>query len=258
MHSSPTGPRPASRYWIPESLAGSPKDAGARSDELPEAKAVAEYLRHHPEFLIEHPDLIAVLTPPTHHQGEGVVDLQRFMLDSMREQLGSMQSREARLLDAAEERGASQFRVQEAALAILEARSFEHLIRTVNERIAELLDIASVRLCVETSESIPGPSGKAGVVVIEPGTIDKWMRRTDDIVLVGGSPGRRAIFGGTAGDVRSYALLRLDFGPKSPGGLLALGSADADGFHPRQGTELIAFFARVLEHCVRRWLMATP
>ncbi len=239
-------------------MSGTPEDANARPVEAPGPEAVAEYLRRHPDFLVDHPDLIAALTPPTHHQGEGVVDLQRFMLESLRKELGSLQSREKRLLDAAEKRDASQSRVQEAALAILEARSFEHLIRTINERIAQLLDVASVRLCVETSESIPGPSGKAGVVVIEPGTIDKWMRRTDDIVLVGGAPGRRAIFGGNAGDVRSYALLRLGFGPKSPGGLLALGSSDADGFHPRQGTELIAFFARVLEHCVRRWLTATP
>ena len=239
-------------------MSGTPKDASARPDEALGPEAVAEYLRRHPDFLVDHPNLFAALTPPTHHQGEGVVDLQRFMLESMREELRSLQSRENRLLDAAEERDASQSRVQEAALAILEARSFEHLIRTVNERIAQLLALASVRLCVETSESIPGPSGKAGVVVIEPGTIDKWMRRTDDIVLVGGAPGRRAIFGGDAGDVRSYALLRLGFGPKSPGGLLALGSSDADGFHPRQGTELIAFFARVLEHCVRRWLTAAP
>ncbi len=238
-------------------MSGTPEDANARPDEAPGPEAVAAYLRRHPDFLVDHPHLIAALTPPTHHQGEGVVDLQRFMLESMREELASLQSREKRLLDAAEKRDASQSRVQDAALAILEARSFEHLIRTVNERIAQLLDVASVRLCVETSESIPGPSGKAGVIVIEPGTIDKWMRRTDDIVLVGGAPGRRAIFGGDSGDVRSYALLRLGFGPKSPGGLLALGSSDPDGFHPRQGTELIAFFARVLEHCVRRWLTAT-
>ena len=126
------------------------------------------------------------------------------------------------------------------------------------ERVAELLRVTSVRLCVESGGPTSGATAKAGVVVVEPGTIDKWMRRTDDIIQVGGAPGRRAIFGADAGDVRSYALLRLGFGPKSPGGLLALGSSDADGFHPRQGTELIDFLARVLEHCVRRWLMAAP
>lgn len=239
-------------------MPGTPKDAGARRDETPGPEAVAEYLRHHPEFLIDHPDLIAVLTPPTYHQGEGVVDLQRFMLESLRTELEALRSREDGLLNAAEQRDASQSRVQEAALALLRARSFEHLIRIVNERVAELLLVASVRLCVESGESTSAATAKAGVVVIEPGTIDKWMRRTDDIVLVGGAPGRRAIFGADAAETRSYALLRLDFGPKSPGGLLALGSSDADGFHPRQGTELIDFLARVLEHCVRRWLMATP
>ena len=239
-------------------MSGTPEDAGARPDEAPAPEAVAEYLRRHPEFLIDRPDLIAVLTPPTYHQGEGVVDLQRFMLESLRAELEALKSREDRLLDAAEQRDVSQSRVQEAALALLQARTFEHLIRMVNERVAELLRLASVRLCVESGEATSGATAKAGVVVIEPGTIDKWMRRTDDIVLVGGAPGRRAIFGAAAGELRSYALLRLDFGPKSPGGLLALGSSDADGFHPRQGTELIDFLARVLEHCVRRWLMAAP
>ncbi len=239
-------------------MSGTPEDAGATPDDSPSPEAVVAYLRRHPDFLIDRPDVIAALTPPAHHQGEGVVDLQRFMLESLRAELESLKSRENRLLDAAEERDASQSRVREAALVLFEARSFEHLIRIVNDRIAPLLDVASVRLCVETSGTIPGPPGRAGVVVVEPGTIDKWMRRTDDIVLVGGAPGRRAIFGDDAGEVRSYALLRLGFGAKAPGGLLALGSSDADGFHPRQGTELIGFFARVLEHCVRRWLTATP
>ena len=239
-------------------MPGTPKDANTRSDGGLESEAVAEFLRLHPNFLIDNPNLITTLTPPSYHQHEGVIDLQRFMLESMREELGSLKSRENRLLEAAEERDASQSRVQEAALAILEAHSFEHLIRTVNKRITQLLNIASARLCIETSEPIPGLSGKAGVVAIEAGTIDKWMRRTDDIVLVGGAPGRRVIFGRIASDVRSYALLRLNFGPKLPGGLLALGSSDADGFHPRQGTELIGFLARVLENSVRRWLIAAP
>ncbi len=238
-------------------MSGEPKDAGAGPIDNPDAEAVAGYLRRNPDFLADRPDLIAALTPPSYHQGESVVDLQRFMLESMRNEVKSLSARENRLLNAAAERDASQSRVQEAVLALLEARSFEHLIRTINEQVAELLDVASVRLCVETDESIPGPSGKAGVVVIEPGTIDKWMRRTEDIVLVGGAPGRRAIFGPDVGKVRSYALLRLGFGPKSPGRILALGASDADGFHPRQGTELLAFLARVLEHCVRRWLTAT-
>jgi uncharacterized protein YigA (DUF484 family) len=239
-------------------MAGKAKDADARSDEAPGAEAVADYLRRHPDFLLERPDLVAALTPPTYHRGDGVVDLQRFMLESLRTEVEEQLSREARLLNAAEQRDAARAQVQEAALALLQSRSFEHLIRTVNERVAESLRVEAVRLCVESGDATAGARAKVGVVVIEPGTIDKWMRRTEDIALVSGSPGRRAIFGPEAAEIRSYALLRLSFGPKLPGGLLALGAADADGFHPRQGTELLDFLARVLEHCVRRWLMASP
>lgn len=239
-------------------MSGTPEDASAGPERGLSAETVADYLRRHPEFLVDWPDLAEVLTPPAYHRGEGVVDLQRFMLESLRGELKSLQTRESQLLEAAEDRDVSRSRVQEAALALLDARSFEHLIRTVNERLASLLDIVSVRLCVECDGTVPGPSGRAGVVVVDPGRIDKWMRRTDDIALVAGAPGRRAIFGEDAAEVRSYALLRLGFGVGAPAGLLALGSADPDGFHPRQGTELIAFLARVLEHCVRRWLATTP
>ena len=35
---------------------------------------VAEYLRRHPDFLIEHPDLLWILTPPAQRSDNGVVD----------------------------------------------------------------------------------------------------------------------------------------------------------------------------------------
>ena len=35
--------------------------------------------------------------------------------------------------------------------------------------------------------------------------------------------------------------------------VLALGSAETDGFNPRQGTDLLSFLARVIESCMRRW-----
>ena len=79
-------------------MSGTPKDVNTRSDGGLESQAVAEFLRLHPNFLIDNPNLIATLTPPSHHQHEGVVDLQRFMLESMREELGSLKSRENRLL----------------------------------------------------------------------------------------------------------------------------------------------------------------
>jgi uncharacterized protein YigA (DUF484 family) len=64
----------------------------------------------------------------------------------------------------------------------------------------------------------------------------------------------KAVFGSAASLVRSAALLRLRPGRSVPAGLIALGARSPDFFHPRQGTELITFLARVAERCIHRWL----
>ena len=52
--------------------------------------APAEYLRRHPDFLLEHPDLVWVLTPPEQRSGNGVVDMQRYMLERMKTDLAKL------------------------------------------------------------------------------------------------------------------------------------------------------------------------
>ena len=64
------------------------------------------------------------------------------------------------------------------------------------------------------------------------------------------------LFAEGAGLVRSAALARLRRNAPISEGLLALGSRGAT-FHPGQGTELVAFLARVTELCLNRWL-ASP
>ena len=59
------------------------KDAAERLS----AAEVADYLKRHPDFLVEHADLIALLTPPSRRQGDNVVDMQHFMLDRLRADL---------------------------------------------------------------------------------------------------------------------------------------------------------------------------
>ena len=70
-------------------IAGRPLDTAGAPREAREldAGAVADYLRRHPDFLAAHPDLIPALTPPELRRGEGVVDMQHFMLQRLRHDL---------------------------------------------------------------------------------------------------------------------------------------------------------------------------
>jgi uncharacterized protein len=44
------------------------------------AAEVKAYLRQHPEFLVEHGELLDALMPPAPRRGETVVDMQHFLL----------------------------------------------------------------------------------------------------------------------------------------------------------------------------------
>jgi len=236
-------------------MKGSPEDAKALSPEVIAPEAVAAYLRRHPDFLNEHPDLIAALVPPDFDHGESVVDMQHFMLERLRGELAQAKTRERALLSAAEGNANVQARVHLSVRKLLAARSFEHLIEIVTGELPDILELAATALCVETAEPLPATARDVGVVVLKPGAIDKLLPRGRDIALRSDTPGDKAVFGGNAASVHSVAMMRLGFGIGSPAGLFALGAAARDGFDARQGTELLSFLAHVIQNSIRRWLV---
>ncbi|MPY69709.1 MAG: DUF484 family protein [Alphaproteobacteria bacterium] len=236
-------------------MKGSPEDAKALSPEVIAPEAVAAYLRRHPDFLNEHPDLIAALVPPDFDHGESVVDMQHFMLERLRGELAQAKTRERTLLSAAEGNANVQARVHLSVRKLLAARSFEHLIEIVTGELPEILELAATALCVETAEPLPPGARDVGVVVLKPGAIDRLLPAGRDIALKSDTPGDKAVFGSRAGSVRSVAMMRLRFGVGSPAGLFALGAAARDGFDERQGTELLSFLAHVIQNSIRRWLV---
>lgn len=228
-----------------------PKEPAA---ETSENDAVAEYLRRNPSFLVDNPDLVVTLTPPDFRHGEDVIDMQRFMLDSLQKHIQSLTSRERKFLAIAEDRVAGFGRVQDAAVMLLGANSFRDLVRAVNFDLPDLLDIDSARLCLEADGAI---DASCAAHVLAPGAADKLIDRGNQVALLEDSADRRALVGMEKADVKSLALIRLSAANKSACGILALGAAETDGFNPRQGTDLLSFLARVVESCMRRWQNAS-
>ncbi len=215
---------------------------------------VAEYLRRHPDFLVKHPELLNVLTPPAQRSGDGVVDMQRFMIERQRRQVAELQNDLRELVATSRNNLTGQNRVHKAVLALLGAAGFEHLVHIITTDLAVVLDLDVVTLCVEVAETPCPHAVRAGVYTLEPGTVDRLVGAGRTAMLEADAPGERMIFGGGAGLVRSQALLRLEFSRRGPTGVLALGSRRPGHFHPGQGTELLGFLASVLEHSVRLWL----
>ncbi len=239
-------------------MSGQPDKAKVEAAARLKPADVANWLRDHPDFLTRHPDLLEILTPPAKHSGNGVADLQQFMLAKLQTKLSTTLQSQESLVAATRVNMSTQSMVHEAVLALLDATTFEHLIHIATQDCAELLDVDVITLCVEAS---PAPAAMPlprvttnGVVVLRPGDVDALIGGSHDVILREDSRDSDVIFGPAAELVRSDALVRLRFGPNAPAGLLALGSREVGKFHNGQGTELLSFLARVLERNVRQWL----
>lgn len=218
------------------------------------AEQVLTYLRGHPNFLAEHPQLISVLTPPTLKTGRDVLDMQQFMIDRLRGEIESLRSGQRELMDASRINMLSQERVHGAVLALLGARSFEHLLEVVTVDFVTLLDIDVVTLCFETPE-IPIKGLKArGVHTLKPGAVARLVGTGRNILLREETLGDPILFGEAAQKVHSDALIGLKITKAAPPGLLALGSSTAKRFHSDQGTDLLTFLADALGRSMRTWL----
>jgi len=239
-------------------MSTSSEDAKALATDVLAAEAVAAFLERNPGFLNERPALMSALVPAPFDRGNGVVDMQSFLLDRLRGQLAQAKACETSLIEAAAANAQVQQRVHRAVEALLAARSFEGLIRIVVEELPGRFDVAAASLCIETDKPLPRGTASSGLVILPPGAIASIGGADRPVVLRADTRGDKAIFGIRAAKVRSIALMRLDFGTRAPRGMLVLGSGAPDAFDPRQSTDLLAFFAHVLQCCVRRWLNVGP
>jgi uncharacterized protein YigA (DUF484 family) len=240
-----------------ESLLPEPVDSG--SPEIDD-ETVAAYLQDHRDFLVRHPELLAALAPPGRwpENGNGndagrVVDMQQFMLERLRGEIDNLRASALDLIDTSRRNLSIQNRTHAAALALLGAQDFAHMLRIVGDDLPLLLDVDAVVIGFE-----PPPAPLSGLVLPEvrplaTGTVDRMLGNVD-VKLLRETSDDGTIFGAAAGLVRSAALARLMPSEKVPVGLLAFGSRGRGVFHTGQGTDLIGFLAHVAERCARRWL----
>ncbi|MFD2265471.1 DUF484 family protein [Lacibacterium aquatile] len=234
---------------------GKPPKQGGTDEPLTPA-AVAAYLRRHPDFLIEHPDLLGVLKPPPRQLGNGVVDLQALIVDRLRADVSRLKLTQRKLIATSRNNLVSQGRVHTAVISLIGARSFETFVQIITEELAPILDVDAVGFGVEASrpDEEPGVSATSSVMILAPGTVSELMG-DEEILLRSDISGDVRIFGEAAsGLVRSDALIRMKIGEGAPPALLALGARRPGIFHPGQGTELIAFLAQTIELTLRAWL----
>lgn len=238
---------------------GSPEDTAPRipAGDTPDVlgdEDVNAYLREHPDFFVRHPDLLAALTPPARWNGDRIVDLHQVMVSRLRDEIDGLRTTALDLIEISRSNMSVQTRTLTGVLALLGAGQLKALLYVIAEELPLILSLDVVALAFE-----PGTRPLAGLVApeigrLERGAVDALLGAKDDVALIDNMLDDGTIFGAGAGLVRSAALARLRPNDILPAGLLALGSRDAGTFYPGQGSDLVAFLARVLEPCLHKCL----
>lgn len=219
---------------------------------LDEAKVQA-WLRGNPDFLKANAELLREVDPPERWSGDGVVDMQRWMVERQRAELGDLKDQTREMILASRENMDVLQRTHAAALALLAADGLDGFARVVVQELPVLLDVDMVTMVFEHEDAALG-SGGAPFGFLPVGAVDHLLQATGgEARLFSQIADDGSLFGPAAEAVQSAALARLRPGHGVPTGLMILGST-SDTFHEDQATDLLRFLARVLEACAHRWL----
>jgi uncharacterized protein YigA (DUF484 family) len=216
---------------------------------------VVAYLREHPDFFIDRPELLQQMVPPSRWTGETVVDMQRHMVESLRGEIAGLRDCANEVIETSRANLATQSRAHAAVLVLVAAADMDGLIRTITDDLPILLD---VDVCLLSFE--PGPDLEfmiSGTGRLRLGDVDRFVGQGRDVALYREMADDGTIFGAGAGLVRSAALARVQHAADGQAGLLAFGSRRDRAFHPGQGTELLRFLGKVVETCLCRLMPIT-
>ena len=255
-HDQTRGPGPgksagkATGKMVDHVKAGAKAEAALKND-LREADVV-NYLRRNPRVLLNNPDLLAAIAPDTRFETETVVvDMQRFVVERLRRQVDDLKSSGDRLVNTMRANMSLVERTMECALGLMYARDFTELAQILHDDLPVHLGVDAVAVAFE-SNTLPGDAGNI-IRSLPVGTVDALIEGEATTCIRPEIQGEAMIYGGSAGLVRSDALVALPEGEGLPIGLFAVGCRNPGHFEPGQGTELIAFLAHVTRYAVGRW-----
>jgi uncharacterized protein YigA (DUF484 family) len=201
---------------------------------------LARFLRANPQFFDQNPDLLETIQVP-HPYGGRAIPLAERQTVALREKARSLEGRLAELLENGAQNDAISEKVHRLAVAMVGARDFPALVRSLYFHLREDFAVPHVALRVW---------GKAVPVDFDEARPASDAQREQASMMgapqCGPAHGNAFVswFGDAAEHIRSLALVPL--GQTSVFGLLAMGSEDPKRFYPDMGT---LYLRRIGELC---------
>ncbi|WP_347902676.1 DUF484 family protein [Pseudomonas purpurea] len=212
-----------------------------------EAAAVAAYLEAHPDFFVDHEDLLATLRLP--HQRGDTVSLVERQMKILRERNIEMRHRLSHLMDVARDNDRLFDKTRRLILALMDASSLEDVVISVEDSLRQDFQVPFVSLILFSDEAMP---------------VGRWVSSADAHKAIGGllSEGKSV-----SGSLREHELDFL-FGEEQRQqigstavvtlshqglyGVLAIASRDPQHYKSSVGTLFLSYIAEVMGRVLPR------
>jgi len=214
------------------------------------AMEVASYLRRHPEFLAEFPDIALTLAMPR-EQGS-TTSLASYQLDVLRDKNRELNRRLHELIEIAAENEQLMVRVHSLTVALMRERTLGGSVRRVVAGLTEDFHTDLVRLVLFRAASADLPAAE-WLILAASGANDlpafaEFVKRNEPLCGRLQQDKLDALFGAQAGEVGSTVLMPID-----GVGMLAVGSHDANRFHPGMGTVFLKLIGEAIAAAIARF-----
>lgn len=218
-----------------------------------------------PDRLLDDMDVMNALVGANERaMGSNVVDLRGIAMRRLEKRLERLEDTHRSVIAAAYENLAGTNQVHRSILQLLDPVTFEGFMAALSGAVAQTLRVDVVRLVLETvqEDGLTDPAlGRLGEVlqVVPTGFVGDYLtngRNTPPrpVVLRAVGSFSAAVYGPQADEIRSEALMKLDFGDGRLPAMLVFGAADPHQFKSTHGTDLLTFFSGVFERMMRQWL----
>ncbi len=211
-----------------------------------EEESVAAYLQRNPEFFERHTALLARLRLP-HSHGGSTISLVERQIEVLREKQATLEGKLAELVRVARANDAIAERLHRFTRRLLRGVPRAEAVAHIEAGLREDFDAFNAALVLIGVP--PDPTLPAFVRTV---SADDPQLKSFESLFQSGRPRcgqardsqREFLFGPEGLEMGSVALVPL--GDKGAVGLLALGSADRDRFHPGMSTEFLARLADLI------------
>lgn len=224
-------------------------------EEQPSEEAVCDYLAAHPDFFERNARLLSVLSLP--HEAGGTVSLVERQVSMLRQKEIKLERQLTDLIQVARENDVLSAKIHEFTLQLMSATDLNATIAVVEEAMRSGFDADHAILVL-----FGDPENYAD---IDCGRFFHAVWREDGALspfatfLKGRGPRcgqirdaqREFLFKGVADEVGSVALVPL--GKKAEIGFLAIGSTDADRFHPGMSIDFLSRVSDLVSGALKRF-----